>query len=282
MSVVLRENWEERAASAIALWSLEGVSWRPEVSTARVGFCTGSNGPAVLKVSIEPNMVGFEAAALRHFGPEICPTVLGLSTELESILLEQYEVAEELSHLYPQPAQEVDIWLSIFDGVRSRSEVPQGFPTLAQYSEIFVRAQSMTRDSDVRRLMAYANDHKAILMGDSSENRLLHGDMHHFNVIRDVVKGWRLIDPHGVIGHPLYELGAFLRNPWGACYIEPGVRDRLSERVAVLAERLSIPESVVAEYGFFGAAISVAWSIEEGSTDVDGMVVMAEACLGEI
>lgn len=280
MSTLLKANWEHRATSAITMWGLRDISWLPDVSTAHVGFCVGPGGRAVLKVSIEPGMVGFEAATLGHFGPEICPCVFGVSIELESILLERFEVAEDLSRLYPDADAEVAVWLPIFNSVRSRSEVPEGFATLAQYSDVFDRASSMTHDSEIKALMRHADQRKGILMGDSGENRLLHGDMHHFNILRVVDNGWRLIDPHGVVGNPLYELGAFLRNPWGACYTEPGVRHRLSERVAVLAERLSIPQSVVAEYGFYGAAISVAWSIEEGSSDVEGMVVMAEACLG--
>lgn len=282
MSRLLKENWEPRASAAAALWSLREISWLPELSTARVGFCTGQHGPAVLKVSIEPDMVGFEAAALIHFGPEICPRVQGLSTELESILLERFEVAEDMSRHYPRAEDEVSIWLPIFDAVRSRMDVPKGFATLAQYSEVFKRTLKMTSDSEIRRLLRYADERKGILMGDANENRLLHGDMHHFNILRDVKQGWRLIDPHGVVGHPLYELGAFLRNPWGPCYTEPGVRSRLAERIDILAERLTVPRTVVAEYGFYGAAISIAWSIEEGSTDIEGMVVMAEACLGEV
>ena len=278
----LEANWEERAGAARALWGLGPITWQSGVSTAHVGFCEGPNGPAVLKVSIEPKMVGFEAAALNHFGTAVCPRILGLSLEVEAILLERFEVVEDLSEMYPDALKEVAIWMPMFDVVKSRAEIPPGFATLAGFSEVFNRAFDLTSDVVIRRLMRHADDRKQILMGVPGENRLLHGDMHHFNVLRDAATGWRLIDPHGVVGHPLYELGAFLRNPWGPCYTEPGVRTRLAERIDVLSDRLSIPRSVVAEYGFYGAAISVAWSVEDGSDDVEGMVVMAEACLGQM
>lgn len=38
---------------------------------------------------------------------------------------------------------------------------------------------------------------------------LLHGDLHHDNVIQNKDE-WLAIDPHGVIGHPVNELWAFV------------------------------------------------------------------------
>ena len=42
---------------------------------------------------------------------------------------------------------------------------------------------------------------------------LLHGDLHHYNVLSDRARGWCAIDPKGVVGELEYELGAALRNP---------------------------------------------------------------------
>jgi len=44
--------------------------------------------------------------------------------------------------------------------------------------------------------------------------RLLHGDLHHYNVLFDSRRGWVAIDPKGVIGEIEYEIGAVLRNPY--------------------------------------------------------------------
>jgi len=275
----LRLNWEDRAAVCIDRWRLKDVVWSPQVGTARVAFCSSPNGSAVLKVSTEPNMVGFETQALRHFGAEICPTVFEVANELDSMLMERIDAVSDLSSLYPDPLREVDVWIALYRRVEANRSIPAGFTTLAKYAEVFRRVISNSNTEEVNRLMARGHDRQAILMGSTGEDRLLHGDMHHFNILRDTTDNWRLIDPHGVVGHPYYELGAFLRNPWGACYEEPGVRQRLSDRVEVLADRLGLSTSTVAEYGFFGAAFSIAWSLEDGSDDIDGQVVMAQSCL---
>jgi len=41
---------------------------------------------------------------------------------------------------------------------------------------------------------------------------LLHGDFHHFNVLKSA-RGWLVIDPKSVIGPHGYEVGPFLINP---------------------------------------------------------------------
>lgn len=47
----------------------------------------------------------------------------------------------------------------------------------------------------------------------SPEKVFLHGDLHHFNILWDERKGWRVIDPKGLVGDPSFEMTAFLRNP---------------------------------------------------------------------
>ena len=41
---------------------------------------------------------------------------------------------------------------------------------------------------------------------------LLHGDLHHYNILSAVRKPWLAIDPKGVVGEVEYEVGAFVRN----------------------------------------------------------------------
>ena len=41
----------------------------------------------------------------------------------------------------------------------------------------------------------------------------LHGDMHHFNVLRAGREPWLAIDPKGLAGDPCFDVCQFLRNP---------------------------------------------------------------------
>ncbi len=273
----LGETWNQRGNSCIQNWQLSSVEWLSGVSTAHVALCDCPSGRSVLKVSIQQGMIADEARALRHFGSSIAPAVYALDESLEAMLLERIDPGCDLSTLYPSAVEEVGAWLVLYRNIVNRSEIPSGFPSLADFASTFDGALAMTLPSQVRRLMQISSDHREVLMESDANNRLLHGDLHHFNILRHDDGRWRLIDPHGVVGNPLYELGAFLRNPWPNCFREPGVSDRLEERIALLANALGVPFRTVALFGFFGASISIAWTLEDEGTDYEGMVLMAEA-----
>ena len=279
MPVSIASTWQERAASCISRWALTDLQWLPHESVARVAFCQSPFGSVALKVNLEQGIVTNEARMLAYLGPELCPLVYATAEDLDSLLIERLDTVGDLAAIYPNAREEIGAWLPFFRAVEAKTSGEAGFPTLAKFAEVFDRMLARQLRPEIGRIMRDARNRQGILMGAAGENRLLHGDMHHFNILRESSGRWRLIDPHGVIGHPHYELGAFLRNPWGACYTEPGVKERLAERILLLSEKLDLPASRVAEYGSYGAAFSVAWSIEEDGEDFDGMIVMSEAFL---
>src|SRR5205085_7916092 len=54
------------------------------------------------------------------------------------------------------------------------------------------------------------------LCASQSTRRLLHGDLHHANVLFDSRQGWVAIDPWGIMAELEFEVGAALRNPISA------------------------------------------------------------------
>ncbi len=88
---------------------------------------------------------------------------------------------------------------------------------------------------------------------------VLHGDLHHENVLRSG-DGWVAIDPKGVVGEREYDTGALLRNP----YPEPLTRQMLSRRADQLAEELSLDRGRIWSWAWAQAHLAAAWSVEDG------------------
>ena len=68
---------------------------------------------------------------------------------------------------------------------------------------------------------------------------VLHGDLHHENMLFDAQAGWIVIDPKGVIGKPCLEMGRYLLN-----YLPPSMpmehrEEMVRDRVATFSDRLS-------------------------------------------
>jgi streptomycin 6-kinase len=65
---------------------------------------------------------------------------------------------------------------------------------------------------------------------------LLHGDLHHFNILRHY-SDWVVIDPKGLVGDPSFEVVGFMRNPISSTPDAGGMRARLER----FADRLGDP-----------------------------------------
>src|SRR5207237_7326134 len=89
--------------------------------------------------------------------------------------------------------QSLERWCAAYD--RSRSAILQGdsgFPV-----KLFQRADAT----------------RAELLASTPAPTVLHGDLHHFNVLRAQRAAWLSIDPKGLAGDRCFDVCQFLRNP---------------------------------------------------------------------
>ena len=87
---------------------------------------------------------------------------------------------------------------------------------------------------------------------------MLHGDLHHFNILRSDAHGWLAIDAKGVVGEPAYETGALLRNPMPAVLDLPDPARVLRRRADALCEALDLDVARVYGWAYAQAVLSAA------------------------
>ncbi len=107
----------------------------------------------------------------------------------------------------------------------------------------------------------------------SSEAALLHGDVHHENILLDRERGWLAIDPHGVIGEPAYETGTFLSNHLMHRHDPARVLER---RVGVLSEQLAMDRERIIEWALAFCVLSACWSHESHGDGWQRAIAVAE------
>ncbi len=112
---------------------------------------------------------------------------------------------------------------------------------------------------DNRSLLAEALAVIRDLFASMPEPRLLHGDLHHYNILRDS-NGWTFIDPKGMIGDPSFEVGQFMFNP---LHIEPD-ENLLRLRLSAFASLLGDPPERLWGWTVAKAALNVWWDEEDG------------------
>ena len=103
----------------------------------------------------------------------------------------------------------------------------------------------------------------AELLGSMAAPVLLHGDLHHGNILAAERQPWLALDPKGVIGEPAYEVGAWLRNPWPGLLAGPHPRQILVQRVAQFVAELGCDRARIVGWGRAQAVLSAWWNFED-------------------
>ncbi len=108
---------------------------------------------------------------------------------------------------------------------------------------------------------------------------LLHGDLHHWNIMTAEREPWLALDPKGIAGEPAYEVGALLRNQIPRLLASPNPASAMARRVDILADELGFDRARLAGWGVAQAVLSAWWSIEDHGYGGEEAITCAELLL---
>jgi streptomycin 6-kinase len=139
----------------------------------------------------------------------------------------------------------------------------QHCPTVHDWARGFELYLETTDEQIPRGLVAAGQRVFLDLCASQQRPRLLHGDLHHYNVLFDSDRGWIAIDPKGVIGEVEYEIGAVLRNPNERpdLFLSCATIER---RLKQFTNKLHLDFERALAWGFAQAVLSAIWAIEDG------------------
>ncbi|MGW4943198.1 aminoglycoside phosphotransferase family protein [Actinoplanes sp. NPDC004185] len=222
--------------------------------------------PAVLKLGLAAaGHVALEADTLGFFGGRAAVEVLARDDNRGALLLERAEPGGTLRALVREHDEQATAVL--VDMMRRlHRPAPEGLVLEELSSRVAAFDAHLARfpgdDPLPRRLVEQARALLADLCASASRRVVLHGDLHHENVLAAAREPWLAIDPHGVLGDPGYEVGAVLYNPFGG---DEPVLELLPARVEQFADGLGMPVDRVVAWGFVQAVLSEVWDAQGGS-----------------
>jgi streptomycin 6-kinase len=237
----------------------------------------------VLKLSFpEDKEFHSEAEALRWFDGRGIARLLELDLARGAMLLERLEPGTPLSGLDDEEAT------SIAAGVMRRLWRPapadRPFPTVAYWASGIQRLLQNRYGGGTGPLPAAlveeAERRFAELLASSEEQALLHGDLHHGNILRARREPWLAIDPKGVVGEPAYETAALLHNPRPGLLDMPNPRRVLARRIDQLSEELGFDRERIHAWGFAQCVLSAVWSLDDHGAGWEFAITCAELLAG--
>ena len=232
---------------------------------------TADGRRAVLKVCLPGHEFATEAAALRLFGGRGMARLLRADAARRALLLERVEPGTPIAAL-DDDAAATGAAASVLRALRCPA--PEGdhpFPTVADWGRAFDRLRArfgggggpLPVDLVDRGERLYRD-----LTASSGAPQLLHGDLHHGNVLAGARAPWLRIDPKGVIGEAAFDTASLFFNPAGVLD-RPNPGRLLARRVDQLAEELDLPRERVRGWGIAKAVLSAAWTVEDNGSGWD-------------
>jgi len=228
---------------------------------------TADGTPAVLKLGPpEPGHLAVEASALAAYDGQGAVRLLARDDERGALLLERAEPGTMARTRVPDLDVIATAALITVMHQLHRAPVPAtGVPDLEGDRRLDFEAylRAFPGDGPLPRAMASrALGLLTELSASAPRHVLLHGDLHHDNVLRSQREPWLAIDPHGVIGDPGAEVWPMLSNPdpWIG---DPDLLALVPSRVEQLADGLGIAQERVVAWGFVGNVLSEVWNAED-------------------
>lgn len=249
-----------------------GLKVGPPFAPLSYNYAAPAEGPRgerfVLKLGVPTHGLVREIDALLGFGGCGAAQLFDSDAARGALLLERVKPGTPLSTLCEEDDEAATAAAAAVMrrlGRAGRNQ-PHRHPTAADWGQGFERCRSHFGGGCgpfPPKLFEEAESLYAELLKTSAPPILLHGDLHHGNILAATREPWLAIDPQGVVAEPAYEVGALLRNPLPQLLRRPDPVRVTERRIAQLSEELGYERARVRGWALAQAVLSAWWTIED-------------------
>lgn len=230
--------------------------------------------PAMLKIAVEPEEQ-WGAALMVWWNGDGAARVLAQAED--TLLLERATGHRSLAAMAREGHD--DEASRILCGVAARLHGRGGRPAappLVPLTDWFAPLVSAPpRDAPLIRAAAAT---ARALLAAPQDMAVLHGDLHHENVLDAGARGWLAIDPKRLGGERGFDFANIFRNPDHATAIAPG---RLARQAHIVSEAAALDRVRLLQWILALAGLSASWLLDEGSSPTEDLEV-AEIARAEL
>ena len=239
------------------------------------GFCslvvpvlTADGERSVLKLHTDADAdeSDFEHLALQHWHGNGTVLLLRADPRRRAMLLERLH-PRDLTTIGDREACEV------VGGLYGRIHVPAlpQLRTITSYVERWTAdLEALPRDAPIpRRLREQCVSLVRDLVADpASVGVIIHGDLHHHNVLAADREPWLVIDPKPMSGDPHYEPAPMLWNRWDEI-VAGNARENLRRRFHTLVDVAGLDEDRARDWVVVRMVHNMSWAVIDGDPDQD-------------
>lgn len=212
--------------------------------------------PLILKLGIPGKDVTREIQVTEIYSGERFAKLVAFDEADGVLLLERLEPGSMLSEIKDEETailHYVDIWKAIRRPAKPYlPSIYQWFNGLDEYMKRYSKEGGPISVRLIERTRHYIKDIQATSAGDE----LLHGDLHHYNILYDQKHGWCAIDPKGAVGDVYFDFVPFLFNELHS----PNI---LKRRVEGISSLLHINKKRLLKASIALLTLQTCWAVED-------------------
>jgi streptomycin 6-kinase len=280
------QTWLDELPTRIAeyerRWAIQAEPPFANLSYNYVAPAVRADGSQViLKLGVPHPELTSEIAALRLWGGHGCAQLIASDLEGGALLLERLLPGGMLLDLTDDDEATfiaAQVMRALWCPAPPAPE-DEVFPTAARWASGLGRLRA-NYDGGTGPLPAEMVERAEALFSElpasSGAPMLLHGDLHHENILAAERAPWLAIDPKGLIGEAEYEVGALIRNPLPRLLELPDVTATLERRFDILAETLGFDRQRMIAWSYAQAILSAWWHVEDHGQGWEPTIALAE------
>lgn len=245
-----------------AQWQLKEIQHFENLSFNYVAHAYSNlyKQPVVLKIGApHPSFIN-ELKALEFYDGNGAVKLLASNASKYAMLLERVSPGTTVRSLFPhQDDKAIEYACNVMQKLHTNQiRNSSNFQTIDEWFTLFETLQvPQDLQPQVHKTQKFIKE----LAATPQPHYLLHGDLHHDNILLDNTDTPIAIDPKGVVGERAYEVGAFMCNP-EELSSQPDVADILNNRLDSFSNMLKINQNRLAKACYARIILSACWTVE--------------------
>ena len=226
------------------------------------------NAPAMLKIALDPEEKG-GGALMAWWNVDGAARVL--AQHGDAVLLERALGTRSLSDMARTGSD--DDACRILCGVAARLHTPRDSPAPA-LTPLLHWSRELVPAAAQGGILTLCAETARELLAHPQDERVLHGDIHHGNVLDFGERDWLAIDPKGLWGERGFDYANLFCNPDGEMATAPG---RVARRADVVAEASGLDRQRLLQWVLAWSGLPAVWMLGDGEAPDHALRVAAQA-----
>ena len=269
-------NREATLSKYTKLWNLSDFEKIDYDSANIIYKCISvEHGSCMLKIGDDSKEVGNQFNALREYNGRRFCKAYQVDIDNEVLLIENIIPGTELRE-EENLDKRLDLFCELFQGLHIKPADKSIYPT---YMDWVRRITEYMRGRDDYKLlyekMARAEEICQALCSKYSGEMLLHGDLHHDNILLGENNQYKIIDPKGVVGDSVFDIPRFIINEFDD-EIDDDLYKKFTYITMTLSKKLGVPEFDIRRLVYVEKCMESCWCVEDDEKPNMGEVLFAE------